>query len=533
MRTVLILGAGIMQIPAIRIAKGRGWRVVVADGNPEAEGKGLCDRFAHVDLKDLDGLVSLARDCGRQGGLDGVFTAGTDFSASVAWVAEKLGLPGIPYETALKATDKALMREAFAAAGVPSPRFACWSGDGEPSVCVRGFSFPLVVKPVDNMGARGVRRVDEISDLEAACREALPLSRSSRVIVEEFMEGEELSLDAVVSRGEATVCGVADRHIFFPPCFVELGHTMPTDLGSRTVGEACEVFRAGIRALGIHTGAAKGDIKITPRGAMIGEIAARLSGGYMSGWTFPLSSGVDVTGAALNIAVGLPPGDLSPRVKRVSAERAFISLPGTVREVRGVDRARAGDGVAEVFLRVRPGSAVVFPRNNVQKCGNVISVHEERQGAIAAARAAISCISVQLEPLDDRTDGFLFAGGTDAFPAAAGSSSARLAGLPAWTGDPSAFHPADEIAVISLQGWEDIAELDWHGAGFAEAVRLSLAECGARLRAGPVGPGFALGRLFWRALLRGSRQGALYLADSVRAAAAKGQLAAYLGRVCG
>jgi biotin carboxylase len=533
MKTVLILGAGIMQIPAIRIAKSRGWRVVVADGNPDAEGKGLCDRFAHVDLKDLDGLLALARDCAARGGIDGVFTAGTDFSISVAWVAEKMSLPGIPYETARRATDKALMREAFARAGVPSPRFACWTGEGEPSACVRGFAFPLVVKPVDNMGARGVRRVDGPADLAAACSEALPLSRSSRVIVEEFMEGAELSLDAVVYKGEATVCGVADRHIYFPPYFVELGHTMPTDLGSRTAGEAREVFCAGIRALGIHTGAAKGDIKVTPQGAMIGEIAARLSGGYMSGWTFPLSSGVDVTGAALNIAVGLPPGDLAPRVKRVSAERAFISLPGTVREVRGADRARAVEGVTDVFLRARPGAATVFPRNNVEKSGNVITVHEDRTGAVDAARSAISCISVRLDPLDGRTDGFLFGEGTDAFAASAAAFAARIAELPAWTGDPSLLLPADEIALIPMPGWEDLREEDWHGAGFAEALRLSLAECGVRLSAAPGGVGFALGRPFWKAFLRGSRQGALYLADSVRAAAGEGRLGEYLGRVCG
>ena len=96
MTTILVLGAGIMQVPAIRIAKARGWRVIVADGNARAEGRDLCDRFENVDLKDREGLLVLARECAASGGLDGVFTAGTDFSTSVAYVAEKMGLPGNP-----------------------------------------------------------------------------------------------------------------------------------------------------------------------------------------------------------------------------------------------------------------------------------------------------------------------------------------------------------------------------------------------------------------------------------------------------
>lgn len=533
MTTVLILGAGIMQIPAIRIAKSRGWRVVVADGNPEAEGRGLCDSFAHVDLKDLDGLLSLARESAATGGLDGVFTAGTDFSTSVAWVAEKMGLPGIPYEVALRATDKAIMRDAFARAGVPSPMFTCWTGQGDPEAAVQGFAFPLVVKPVDNMGARGVRRVDDGASLAAACREALPLSRSGRVIVEEFMEGAELSLDAVVYRGEATVCGVADRHICFPPHFVEMGHTMPTDLGEQVSRDAVEVFCAGIRALGIHTGAAKGDIKCTRRGAMVGEIAARLSGGYMSGWTFPLSSGVDVTGAALNIAIGLPPGDLAPRCAKTSAERALISIPGVVRSIDGEDRSRRIPGVAEVFLRTGPGGRVVFPRNNVEKCGNVITACDTRPAAVEAARRAIGEISVRLEPLDADSDEFLFGIGTDAFTLGRSDNQAAIAAMPAWQGEASRVGPGSTLLVMSLPSLALETCEDWHGMDLREVVDRSLRACTMRWETGPLAGGLALGRLFWQALLRGSAQGALYLADSLREAARQGGLAEYLRRICG
>jgi biotin carboxylase len=526
----MILGAGIMQVPGIRIAKNKGWQVIVVDGNPSAMARGQGDVFEVVDLKDRDGLLALAQRYAAAGGLDGIFTAGTDFSTSVAWVAEKLGLPGITYATAMRATDKCLMRKAFQDAAAPSPNFACWAGEGDPAALRGpGLDFPLVVKPVDNMGARGVRRVDTVEALRDACGAARALSRSSRVIVEEFMEGPELSLDAIVYRGGITVCGIADRHISFPPAFVEIGHTMPTELGAADVRRIEDAFAAGIRAIGIDNGAAKGDMKLTPRGPMIGEIAARLSGGYMSGWTFPFSSGVEVTAAAMNIAVGEPPGDLLPRFNRTCAERGIISIPGTVRGVEGEETARRVPGVREVFLRVSAGDEAQFPANNVQKCGNVIGVGEDRDQAIAAARQGIAALLVRLRGENTRTSSFLFREkGNEAFGGLPPDACRLIAGLPPYRGIAIGGVLDGVIAVEALPGLDDAEAEDWHGETFADAVRQALL-CGGAVMSLPGADGaFMLSGLFWRAMVRGSRQGGLYVLDSVRQAAARGRLWQFL-----
>jgi biotin carboxylase len=529
--TILILGAGIMQEPGIRIAKRKGWRVVLVDGNPAASARGLADAFECVDLKDRDGLLALARRLRESSGLDGIFTAGTDFSSSVAWVAERLNLPGISFATAMLATDKCLMREAFAAAGVPSPRSVCWAGTGDPAAALpRGMSFPLVVKPVDNMGARGVRRVEEAAGLGEACREALPLSRSSRVIIEEYMEGPEFSLDAVVHEGRAVVCGVADRIIRFPPFFVEMGHTMPTEFPPGTVREIETVFLAGIRAIGIDNGAAKGDIKLTPDGPMVGEIAARLSGGYMSGWTFPLATGVEVTEAALNVAAGFPPGDLTPKWDRVCAERALISIPGIVQEVNGAQEASRAPGVTNVFLRAAPGDRVVFPANNVQKCGNVLAVAEDRREAAACAGRALARLLVRLRPLEESTAAHLRERAAhESFASLSSSLTKAISSLPEYRGDPRSWKPEAPIEILPLPGWEDCAERDWHGLGFAEAARLACRRGSGSILAQGQGASFAIGRLFWHALARGSHQAGLYVLDSVREAHRRGTLSEFLG----
>ena len=159
-KTVFILGGGIMQLPSIKIAKSKGFRVIVADANPNAEGRTYADHFAQVDLKDLVGMVEAAEYYRDLFGLHGIFTAGTDFSTTVAYVAERLKLPGITYETACDATNKARMRKKFKEHNLPCPDFITLSENDEPSMVLRTLSFPLVVKPVDSMGSRGVRRLD-------------------------------------------------------------------------------------------------------------------------------------------------------------------------------------------------------------------------------------------------------------------------------------------------------------------------------------------------------------------------------------
>ncbi len=535
MTQILIMGGGVMQLPAIRIAKGRGWRVVVADADPRALGRGMCDEFLQADLKDKEAMLACARDLLSRGGLSGVFTAGTDFSSTVAWVGEKLGLPGIGYETAMKATDKCRMREAFDRAGVPSPRFACWAPDMDPAKTAARIPFPVVVKPVDNMGARGVMRVDEPDKLASACSAAAALSRSSRVIIEEYMEGPELSLDAIVHDGEITVCGVADRHICFEPYFVEMGHTMPTDMEEGVIDAVEEVFRAGIRAIGIDNGAAKGDIKVTASGPKIGEIAARLSGGFMSGWTFPMSCGVEVTAAALDIAVGHAPGDLTPKFSAVAAERAIISMPGTVQEVEGIDPASRESGVREVFLRVKSGSRVVFPTNNVEKCGNLITACSSREEAIVAAIKAISRIRIRLRPLTEVSDQFLFGrareDGRSAFTLSEASDREALSGMPPyWAGAP--LSSGEPVAITELPAFFAEKCADWHGLSIQEGVR-GLVESGHMAMGKERSEDrFTLGSVFWKALLRGGTQGALYLLDGIRSSGNMEGVLGYLSRIC-
>ena len=519
MTTVLILGAGIMQGPSLRLARSMGWRTVAADANPEAPCRSMADRFAIVDLKDREGMLALARSLRDGEGLDAVFTAGTDFSTTVSYVAGSLGLPCVPLAAAERATDKHLMRKALAAAGVPCPGFAEFASTDDPAALAAALRRPLVVKPADSMGSRAVRRVDTDAELHEACAAAVAVSRTGRAVIEEYMDGIELSLDAIVRGGVATVCGMADRIIRFPPFFVEMGHTMWSELPDVERRSVEAVFRAGIRALGIDNGAAKGDLKLTSRGPMVGEIAARLSGGFMSGWTFPLASGVEVTAAGLRVAAGLEPGDLSPRRRWTSAERAFISIPGTVRGVDGVGEARAIPGVHDVFVLTGPGRKVVFPTSNVEKAGNVIAAHESRAAAIEAAETAAARLLIRLQPEDERTMAFLFGDAGHcphpAFAGAGGKVREETSRMPAFTGSPPRAGAERPVAVIALRDARHEQARDWHGLSMSEALALLVDRGFIRLVEAPSTTGFTLGSVFWRAFLRGSAQAGAWVVDSL------------------
>ena len=400
---MLIIGGGVFQVPAIKTAKSMALKVVVTDYNPEAEGMLLADYPIEVSTRNINLTVNTAKQFHRACPLDGVMTVGTDASQTVAAVADALNLPGIPFEVAERATDKIKMRQVLKEKGVPVPDFRpIWTLE-ECQQAIQDMPLPLVIKPCDNMGARGVRKIERLDDLISAFREAKEASISGKLILEEFMEGPELSLDALVFEGSIHITGVADRIIERAPYFVEIGHTLPSALPEKQQSRAVAVFKQAIFALGIDIGAAKGDIKITPEGPKIVEIAARLSGGWMSAYTYPLSTGVNLYKAAIQIALGETPTDLKPKTSLVSAERSLLPPPGKILSIQGVEEARKIKGVKEIILMKEAGDMAEEPRSNLGKVGYVITVGKTREEAIRINYLARETLKIEIGAPNDLT----------------------------------------------------------------------------------------------------------------------------------
>ncbi len=512
--TIMILGAGLMQIPAIKIAKNEGWKVICADGNKNAPAVNDVDLFLHIDLRDKIGLEIAARELQENEGLDGVFTAGTDFSASVAWIAEKLDLPGISYFTALNATDKIRMRRCFESNKVSSPRYVEISEDMDYQKEISSMKYPLVVKPVDNMGARGVRRIDNDSELNDAVTNAINFSRTERAVVEEFISGEEYSIDALVHNGEITIYGLAERHIYFPPFFIEMGHTMPAEIEYKKRMEIENEFFKGVKALGIDNGAAKGDILYSENGPVIGEIAARLSGGYMSGWTFPYSSEKESLKGAMEIALGLNPEKYNGEYKKTAVERAFLSIPGTVESIENIETAYNIENVKDLFLRIEKGDQVSFPVNNVEKCGNIISCHKKRELAIASAENACAQILIRLKSSDNRTGNFLYQEKKwpeDAFNLKIEKNITFYNDLVSNINFTFEKTSVTNFKPVRLPELEEESALDWQGRKLVEVYNKIINITG--LMEGYVIIDKKAQAFFWRSIIKGSIQGGLWFFD--------------------
>lgn len=533
--TILILGAGLMQKKAICSAKNLGYHVCVADGNPKAQCISLADSFVHIDLKDIDSLVKFAKDISSNGSLKGVFTAGTDFSYAVATIAKACNLPGHSPEAAFNASNKAVMRQCFKKEGVSSPHFIRIDDASTKSLYLTAerlgeLLYPLVVKPVDNMGGRGCRLVNSLEELKDAVEDAKKNSRSNCAIVEDYMKGPEFSIDALIYNGTLTVCGFADRHIFFPPYFIEMGHTMPSIFSEETINSLIAEFARGVKALELTHGAAKGDIKLGPKGPMIGEIAARLSGGYMSGWTYPYASDFNVTEQAILLAIGEKPEKLlqlrekltsikqdtgfelyTIPCNKTSAERAWISIPGIIKEVCG--RENAENGVKDFFPRAANGDTVVFPHNNVEKCGNVITVADTNSEAVKKAEKSVSKITLRLETPNEQTELFLAQNCRNTFPPSAFAPNDDVMDKLAefLNGDDkncNAFNEKGEVIVPECLKACLTTIKDWNYKTMEDVIN--------EFSKNYPNPPAIRAEQFWHDFIRGSLQGILYTADKLK-----------------
>lgn len=530
---ILILGAGLMQKPAIECAR-KIANTVVIDADPHAVCVPLAHEFRNVDLKDREGILKLAEELNSNGNkLKGIFTAGTDFSASVSYAGEKLGLYCHSFDSALNASNKNLMRECFKKAHVPSPDFIVQNEKTFSLEQIKSFTakngFPFVVKPCDNMGARGCRMVRSENEIESAVKDGFTFSRSHTIIIEQYMDGPEFSIDALVYQGSVTITGFADRHIYYPPYFIETGHTMPASIDFGKKKELTEAFVKGIKSLGLTCGAAKADIKYTKNGPMIGEIAARLSGGYMSGWTFPYSSDFNLTEEALKIACGMVPDNLLKMREPVvfekeknlpfevyeissvksSAERAWISIPGTVKSVENYNEEKDLIDIKNIFPRnINPGDKVDFPRNNVSKCGNIISLAPSIGQACEESEKACSKMFVRLEPSCEETEKFLngfSAESEDNFPPDFSPFYPEIKDLNI-EGSIPAGSSAEKHIPDMLKKYFNSEQTGWNYLTLSENIKMFDRIC-------PDHPELDNNR-FWKAFFRGGLQAIVYVSDT-------------------
>lgn len=300
-RKLLIIGAGYEQLPAIKKAQELGYLVVSTDIDPQAVGRQQADIFAQVSTADKAGNLHVA----QQHQIDGVMTLGSEVAVPVvAHIAEQLGLPGFSTHTAFHATNKNAMHEAFAAHEVPTPATRQVNSTSEVAEFIQQFGLPVVLKPSDNSGQRGITKVTDLAEADTALAAALKFSRDSYAIIEQFVEGPEINVTAAIQAGEICFLSLSQRVTAAPPHFgIAVSHQGPPSISERQQQLVKDAAARAIRAVGLENGIAYPQIIVNGDQVYVLEIAARIPGGYMREVGL-LMSGIDMIEVAIQQAMG-------------------------------------------------------------------------------------------------------------------------------------------------------------------------------------------------------------------------------------
>jgi biotin carboxylase len=392
---VLLIGAGPFQMPAIARLHELGFAVAAIDGNPDAPGLKAADRGFVADIRDAGKCAEIAVPLRPRG----VLTVASDVAVpTVAALAQRFGLPGPTPAMAAVATDKALMRERFAAAGVPSPRFAPAPTADDAVRAARAFGFPVVVKPADNAGSRGVSYADRGDRIAEAFGWALAHSRRGAVLVEEYMEGVEISVEGFAHGGRLHVLALSDKLRTPPPYLLDTEVAFPSahplPLQERTMA----VARAAIAATGIDCAPIHMELMLTRDGPKVVEVAARGAGFHVFTRILPWVTGVDTVEQLIRMSVGETPDFTVTRQR--GAKLVFPPcLPGLVKSAGGMDTARRIDGVADLEIYIKPGDRVKPLTSGADRIGHLIVLSETRADAEVAAAKAMAALRIEIEPL--------------------------------------------------------------------------------------------------------------------------------------
>lgn len=398
MKKIMILGASILQVPAIEKAIDMGLEVVAVDIDSNALGFKIPDvKKEIISTIDIESVMSAA----KKHNIDAIMTLASDMPImTVAKVSKKLGLVGVDLDTAIKATNKSKMRECLKSFGVPVPLFykvdsldKCIKAVNE----IKDKGYKCILKPADNSGSRGIVLLPDFNEktINIAYNYSKNNSRNKIVMVEEFMEGPEVSVETISVDGKCNIIQITDKITTGAPYFVEMGHSQPSQLPDSIKDKIKEITIAANKAIGIISGPSHTEIKITQNGPKIVEIGARLGGDNITTHLTPLSTGVDMVESCIKIALGETP-DIRIKYDKASAIRYFDQSHGRIKSIRGVEEASKLPGIIQISIIHGKDHIINGIKSSSDRVGFVIGQADDCKGAISTVIKALSLIKIDL-----------------------------------------------------------------------------------------------------------------------------------------
>lgn len=390
MKKLMIFGASEFQIPLIEAAKMRGVQTCVLDINPNAPARNISDEFHECSIKDYEKSLEIA----EQFRPDGITAGMCDVAVlSVARICEKLNLPGIDIDAAIRATDKYAMICAFASNNVPSPEYKLLNKNDD----IDNFDapwLPFIVKPIDMAGSRGINLVKNIEQKTALIKNSISASDSGNVIVEEYMVGPEVSVEMVVINSQPTVLQITDKITSGAPHFVELGHIQPAVLSDDVRKSIVNVAESAVRAIGLKNSIVHAEMIITESGPKMVELGARMGGDGIQQQLMKLSTGIDLPDFAIDLALGLPLKVPTATIKKYSMIRFIPSVAGKIGDIMINKAISQIEGVKSYKLFCKSGDDYEERNDNSGRFGYVLAQADAYEDVVMSCKEAIDKINI-------------------------------------------------------------------------------------------------------------------------------------------
>lgn len=372
-KAILIFGVGELQLSIINRANAMGLFTVGIDPCEDAFAKNACQAFEVVGGQDYEGTLAVA----KKYNISAVVTAATDKPlVMMARIAKELNLPFYSVETAQWSTDKYQMKQRFIEGGVPCAQGRLIHSADE----AKDLFFPVICKPRDNSGSRGVKLCRDVNELQECIDEALDNSKLDTVLVEEFIEGREFSIETLHYEGKTDVIQFTEKKTTEFPYNVELGHKQPANLTDHERQQIREIISKIAACMNFENCPSHTELKVNDRGIFVIETSPRLGGDYITSTLTPLSTGINLEDQLLHIALGEKVDTTTGRVNKASAV-CFLSLPEG--EVAAIDKriydVASFSGIFSFNIKLKVGDKVNKITSSLNRYGQFIVSGESRK----------------------------------------------------------------------------------------------------------------------------------------------------------
>ncbi len=399
MTKLLVLGGGLFLADSVRRISEAGFHVVCADKNPQAPAFAFAKERCLADISDPQAILTAA----REHAVDGIMPLNDFATPSAAYAAAQLGLPGIDEGTAKRATDKGLMRQEWKQAGLTQPDFRLVMDEAQAQQAACEIGFPCLIKPAySGGGGRGILIIKQEEAVSKAYRLARRFALNGRVLIEQYIEGIEMTVESMTDHGETFVLAMSDK--IKPPLLSRVATDLfyPAQFDEDILKRAEELAIQAVNALGINIGAAHTELIVTEAGEIhLVECGARGGGGHIFSHIVQWCSGVNMPVQWARQLTGQQ-ADIQPTCNRAAIYHFFCPEPGLLVDIHGLDQAAKLPGVAAIGALRQPGESIPELANSLQRSGYLVVLTQTRSQAEDCLRQVEELVRFEVAPPDDQ-----------------------------------------------------------------------------------------------------------------------------------